>query len=234
MKKYIIILLVIPVLLLIGANAKRPKTETKEAAVAATTPVVIKRSDAEIKKFWQDELNNTVVGILSGKSPYSEINSRFLSANLKGIHINLSIEYHWASKKVGASSGFEQNGSPSISVYVPSLMDTFQALKSFNRPNWKEVFLSHVTIIFMHETEHLRNPKTTRPDHIDLDEESRAWADTCKYTIDPMVSNYKVDLISSEIPLYRAWKQCNGNSANPIWTSTMQTVYGTVDGKTKN
>ncbi len=199
-------------------------------------------SVTEQHSFWTNELHNLIYEQLAqGKLPYQKINKRFLDSNLliyektkNGITVSLSTNYHWSDKKVGAAAGYVEtnNNARVIEIYVPAFMDTFKELRTADVPRWREIFHSHSIIAFMHEVEHARHePGTTN--YVDVEEESRAWAETCRYTIVPLVEEYRCLLHPNEINIYLAWKLSNGDTNSPTWTNAIWKIYGVIAGKSQ-
>jgi len=245
-RDFIILLSVILVLvgeacfLISGANGEKSSSAVTEQICQANQvqkPRVLTKSDMEY--FIMTEINGILRSqLVMGKLPYEEINERFKSSNKlvigrtgKNINVTLVANYHWAHKGVEASEGCSSDGAVAcLELYIPAIMNTFERLSQSGNSNWHKVFQSHIIVIFMHEMEHARIAPPSN--HIDVSEESRAWADTCEYIIDPMVQNHGLPLFTTEDSLYRAWKIANGNTEDPVWINAVQNIYGEIDGLT--
>ena len=192
-----------------------------------------------MKKFWEEELNELIfLQLVESKLPYSEINEHFAdcikhinSRTGTPMNISLSTSYHWSSNDVEGSAGIEpKDGSVVITLFVPAIMDLFDFLTFSNFPHWREAFQTHCIILFMHEMEHLRKDTPTQK-HIDIAEESRAWAETCRYTIAPLVEKYHLPLISNDANMYYAWKESAGDANSEVWKLAIEKLYWDLDGK---
>jgi len=200
----------------------------------------VNRTD-DLVSFWNNELQETIHdGLALGKLPYPEIAERFKETNLeilrqtkKAIHIDCSTSYNWADKRVEGTAGMiESNNMACITLHIPAIRDTFDMLQKSRDLHWEEAFKSHQIILVMHESEHLR-AGDTKPTHIDMSEESRAWDDTCRYTIAPLAEKYHVPLFSSDAVIYRAWKEAGGDTNSFYWLEAMKKRYGEFDGRTR-
>lgn len=247
MRKNLIILLTV-ILWLLGvvsflisvANGEKSSPAVTEQVCQVNQvqkPRVLTKSDMEY--FIMTEINGILRSqLVVGKLPYEEINERFKSSNKlvigrtgKNINVTLVANYHWAHKGVEAAEGCSSDGAVAcLELYIPAIMNTFERLSQSGNSNWHKVFQSHIIVIFMHEMEHARIAPPS--DHIDISEESRAWDDTCRYVIDPMVEIYGLPLFKTEDGLYRAWKIANGNTKDPVWINAVQNIYGEIDGLT--
>lgn len=196
------------------------------------------RTDAEMKEFWNRELQELIGEQLpNSKLPYPEINERFANLNqiiVENTKAPLAIyrltNYSWASTDVVAAAGVDtSNNTRHVALYLPAIMDTFDMLRDSGETNWHAAFRSHILVVFMHEMEHTTD---VRPQwSIDINEESRAWAETCRHTIVPLAESHHVTLFQNEWKVYRAWKLANGDTGNTNWSSTMRRLYGKLDGK---
>ena len=193
----------------------------------------------ELVSFWTNELQSLVADqIVVGKLPYPEINDRFHFLNNtiitntgKPVAVTLSTLYHWASKRIEGAVGFnETNKTFGIDLYIPSIGDHFEELQRTSQDRWQDAFQCHIIILFMHELEHTL--ATNHAQHIDVQEESRAWADTCRYTVVPLFKKYHLPLIAGDGKFYHAWKDADGDMTNTLWLTAIQDRYGVFDGKT--
>ncbi len=208
------------------------KTEEQKATIKPS------RTEAEIKNFWEVEVAPTINSLVESKTQYAEVNARFTDSNnevFKKTHkvlaVNLSTAYHWATKDAEASAGFDfNNGSVSIEIYVQSIMDTFEVMRERSEPLWREAFCAHIIIVFMHEMEHARGD-IDQIKHIDINEEFRAWKETCRYTIAPLADKYHIPLTLNDFKVYMAWKESDVN--NQVWINAIRHLYADFDGRTK-
>lgn len=230
MKKYILPILVI-CLSVAGLVQLFKYLGSKEVqpVPAKQADRVVTRSEAECREFFSKNVETLLKSITSGKTSYPEINTRFTSAKLNQLSINLVTSYHWASKDIEGSAGKSSDGTPLIEIYVPAVMDAFEILKHAQMTHWHEAFESHIIVMFMHEMEHLRFDKK-KADHIDINEESRTWSETCRHIIAPLAEQ-KIPLLGNDAVLYVAWRDSLGNTGDPIWIEAIKHLYGDLDGK---
>ncbi len=214
--------------------SSNPKPQS--AMTSAKTPH--QWTESELKAFWARGAQKLIQeDLMNGQLPYPEINDRFRILNEKIIartgkpfHVSLSTKYHWADKRVEGSSGIDTNGVEGIELYVPAIANTFEILRTAGSPQWREAFQTHLIIIIMHEMDHTESDDKM-PGHIDIKEESRAWADTCRYTITPLFETHKQTFSESEYEFYRAWKLANGDPNSIYWLNAVKKRYGVIEGK---
>ncbi len=232
-KKHILIVIFTLIALFFVAFTHRNKetwVQNKPSPVVTCT-----RSDLEIRTFWDTEVNDVVKSIIKSESPYPEVNKHFqeyltriIEKTGKSLTVNLSTKYHKASDLVEASGGYDEKGNSAImEFYVPSIMDNFEANQKLNRPHWREAFKTHVLIIFMHEMEHIIKPSPSQKS-INMEEESRAWYDTCTYTVAPLMQKYRIPVSGDTWVLYQAWLDSNGQRFSPVWQDAIRNLYSKV------
>lgn len=81
-----------------------------------------------------------------------------------------------------------------------------------------------VLVTAMHELEHAAHPHENVA-MTDLSEESRAWQETCRHTIDPLVVNHGVPMFGTEASFYKAWVN-DGRRTGQAWTNNLYRLYG--------
>ncbi|MES2215918.1 MAG: hypothetical protein V4481_01320 [Patescibacteria group bacterium] len=210
----------------------RPKTASSMASIPTDY------SDADLHSFWDTHMKTLVADQWSkAKLPYPELNSRYtqLATQVyqrygKPFDVELVTSYHWASKRVGAAAGINTNGAADVSFFISAFLDSYKEIQTSTVPEWPRMWESHVLIIAMHEMEHAAYPsKDTKA--IDAEEESRAWTETMRYTVVPLVETYKMPLAPTELKFYLAWKASQGNAESPIWKQSIMSSYGAIDGR---
>jgi hypothetical protein len=233
------VIFVLLLLLIVGLIAKSLiKISTQSTSKSDVTSSYSEESmhefwDVHLKTLAQDQWANA-------QFPYPEINEHCKKLNAlitehtgKPLAVSMVTNYHWASKMVEAAAGFDHsNKTVSISLYIPSIMDAYKSLENSGQAQWKDLFVSQQTIILMHELEHAANGDVSRSKAIDITEESRAWAETCRYTTVPLLENYHLPINNIGGDLYKAWKECRADTNSPIWIQTIENHYGKFDGKT--
>lgn len=197
-------------------------------------------SEEELRAFWEKEGRQLIQrqwGV--AKLPYPEINSRIIQLQLviyentgKPFELLLITDYCSQNPAIqGAASIDERTSTMGIEIFVSPLFDQYKLLKSSGKSNWLETFHSHLLILAMHEMEHAT--VYPMPKVVSLEEESRAWAETCRHTIAPLVENHKVALApnDTEAVFYEAWKASQGNVQKPEWQAAVKRVYGSAIGR---
>lgn len=214
------------------ANSKPNASPSNTSTVSARV-----KSDVELHYFFDTEVKGIIDSIVDGNS-YPEINvhfkdyyDRIFQKTHKNLNIGLSITHHWASDNIEASGKYdEKTNTAMMEIYVPSLMYWFEINQALNQPHWKEAFKSHIIILFMHEMEHVI-PLAPSKEKIDIEEESRAWYNTCTYTIDPLIQKYKLPINNDSYKLYQAWLLSKGDRSSITWYNAVYNLYKPVLGK---
>ncbi|MEK7646469.1 MAG: hypothetical protein AAB381_02130 [Patescibacteria group bacterium] len=214
----------------------------KKSVPVATSPVVnmgnSSYSSDELKSFWSSELKPIAVDQWAGAQfPYPEINarsahlkSRVLERTQKGIRTHASFNYHWAGKTISATTGFNTNEHQvTFVLHVPALLDTFKEVRGSGRADWRKLFETYFTIMLMHEMEHAGYDGRSATAAVTKEEESRAWAETCRHTITPLVELYNLPTFQIQNRFYVAWKLSNGDTGHPAWQEVLESVYGLLD-----
>ena len=229
--------IVLIILLLVGLTATSSK---KQQTRSQTEPKASVYSVEQLHAFWDNKLKSIAQDQWAiSQIPYPEVNERckklhaqIIEHSRKALQISMVTNYHWASVLVEAAAGFDHsNNAVSISLYIPSILDSHLALERSKNPLWRKLFVSHQIILLMHELEHAANADISNSRAIDIAEESRAWAETCRHTIVPLVDTYQLPIHNIEVDLYKSWKQCNGDTNSPIWKQAIVRHYGGLDKK---
>ena len=229
-------MMLMSIVLVIAYYVVSPNPKPQSATTSSKTPR--QWTVPELKDFWAREAQSLIQDdLMNGHLPYPEINDRFRKLNEKIIartgkpfHVSLSTEYHWADMRVEGSAGIDTNGVEGIELYVPAIANTFEILRAAGNFQWRQAFQTHLIIIIMHEMDHTECDDKM-PEHIDINEESRAWADTCRYTITPLFETYKQTFSESEYEFYRAWKLANGDANSIHWLHAVRKRYSALEGK---
>ncbi len=217
---------------------KQQVTTEQPARVPPAAPATnaVPYTEAEMHRFWDENLKQLIeVQWLNKKLPFQEINDRFrvLTDSIKSITgtnpaIIASPYYHTHSTSVLGQAGRETNRltgtvQVSITLYIPTIMDYHKhALNKFGISAGH--FPITVLVTAMHELEHAAHPHENVA-MTDLSEESRAWQETCRHTIDPLVVNHGVPMFGTEASFYKAWVN-DGRRTGQAWTNNLYRLYG--------
>lgn len=209
-----------------------------QASAYKLEPLVIPHSIPSLGLFWKEELELMMSKqLLVHKLPFADINDRFLSGNMvlvaefrRPVSVEVIMTHHPRSKDIEISSGLDATGKiPSISIFLPALKATFDRMRASGFEEWREMFLNHVLVVFMHEMEHLRfRSGRPRDGKFDLDEESRAWHETCLHVLSPLIEDYKRPIHRAEGEIYAAWIKAGKNPADPTWRELIARRHGVV------
>jgi hypothetical protein len=193
----------------------------------------------ELQAFFQSEVWPVLSELIAGKLPYPEINERYKSGIAivekeygKALSCKLGVDYHPSDKGIEGSAGDRYDKDTGIIyIIVPAVKDKFEAMQASQQPKWREAFRSHVIVLFMHELEHLRfTLRMHRDEHIDMTEESRAWDETCKYVLEPLVAKYGQAVSPNDGVTLDCWLRAGRNINNPIWKREIELRYKDVPG----
>jgi len=185
----------------------------------------------EQHQFFDREVRPIIEEIAQGKTPYPEINERFkvLYSNVttrtgKAFGINMLTNYHELSKDAQMAVGAHPDGAISLAIYVPSLMDSCAETKRIFGNNWRSNFQLCVLTVFMHEMEHTTH--TSMRNGVSLAEESRAWAETCRHTLDPLARKHGRTLFWTDAGMMNNWIASGGDTNSPEWHAYINQLYG--------
>lgn len=188
----------------------------------------------EQHQFFDSEIRPVVEEIAQGRTPYPEINERFQSlySNVvkrtgKAFGINMFTNYHALSKDAQMAVGAHPDGAISLAIYVPSLMDSYEEAKRSFGNDWRSKFQICVLTVFMHEMEHTTQTSSMR-NSVSLSEESRAWAETCRYTLDPLSRKYGKTLFWTDAGMMKNWIASDGNTNSAEWNEYISRLYGSM------
>lgn len=206
--------------------------------IVVVASILVWRGDRQVHysieqqhQFYENELRNILEGCAGGKTPYREINERHqkLSADLvkkfgKHLNVNMVTDYHVLSKHIEMATGVQTNGTPEIAIFVPCVMDMFETVRQKHGDEWRVRFETHFLAIFMHEMEHTPMADVMTG-HVDVSEESRAWSETCRNTLRPLASKYRLTLIATEANMMRAWVESGEDTNAPAWNGYVSQLY---------
>ena len=220
-------------LLFIGCAEKKPDVT-----------ITITRSPytfEECRAFWDRHLSPIVEKqIGTGTIPYPEINDTYrknshsVASRLGKLTVSLSTNYHAISTLIEGSSGLQtNNNAPVITLYIPSIIDRHKSLKATGRPEYEEVFKTHMLVLYMHELDHLAHgPGTNVATHVDAYREAFIWSKTVEGVIAPLFEHHHALILGNEWQMYNAWTNAGRNANSPLWINAVREAYKEVDGKT--
>lgn len=208
------------------------------ATAVSAAPAAPYSPTPEMLAFFNAELRDLLVVQLSkANTPYPEVNARYKEGCEiirkefgKTLAAELQSAYHPAGKRVLGYAGLAADGSTSqISLVIPALKNRFAELKAKGDPQFRETFKLEVIIVVMHELEHLRYLlRFATVKEFNVEEETRAWFETCKYTIAPLVDKYGLPVDEEIQSVYLAWKITGQNPSDPDWKEVIQNLYSHV------
>lgn len=121
-----------------------------------------------------------------------------------------------------------EDGVPTVFIFIPSVMDLHAGEKRAGASS-KDSMRSFV-VDFMHELDHLAYGYVaeSRQD-VSIEErinnEKQAWAETCEYTIRPMLETHRATIASRQFAVYQAWVASRRDVNNPKWRSFIEEQY---------
>ncbi|MSU55582.1 MAG: hypothetical protein EXS46_03550 [Candidatus Taylorbacteria bacterium] len=209
----------------------------KKADVTSTTnsPYTLEECHA----FWDSKLAPIITQqLIKGETPYPEINHAF-SNNFTFVvsrygnpKVNLSTYYHPISPLIEGASGIFTNVA-TTTIYIPSIIDSYIALRNQGSSRFEEAFKTHVLVLYMHELDHLtHDPDIGNATHVDTDNEALIWARTVEEVIEPLIEKYQAKILRSDWRMYNAWTNAGKISNSTIWLNAIRELHRGVDGKT--
>lgn len=231
------------------SKEKEASAATKGAAAvsAGSTPLVsqsqqqqlkpLDYSEAAVRKFFSDHVETIFVdGFLNRKLEYPTILARYdkltqlIQARYgKMFDIRMDKNFNPVSPLVAESAGVEK-GSPYVGLILPAFMNIHRELIAENGDELgKKLFRQSIIVGFMHELDHLAfgfvTPEGSPKDHAkSLENETRAWAETCENTISELV-RLKLQLGPNEVTYYSAWVASDRSVSSPSWIAFIRNAY---------
>jgi hypothetical protein len=193
-----------------------------------------KYSKEETVQFWNLHLDKMIMNdLVGGKYEIPAINDRYkflldeiITKYGRPFGILGSISYYEKSKSAVACYTMKDL---KIGIFIPVAMDSYQELKMSNKSGWEKQFEAFVIISFIHEVEHVAGGAIDRDlgdKKAFIEEETRAWSETCEHTISTFLnSGYSLD--PSSAIYFRNWLDC-GRENNECWRSFIEREYSSV------
>lgn len=159
------------------------------------------------------------------------IGASILQRYKKRYVVGISSEYHPSEKVRGSILGAAgalgtKTGSPTVFLHVPAAKDFFETLQRENLVLAQERFKNTVTIIYLHEMQHLGSGLIDEVDQkINLAFETKVWARTCADIIVPMIEVYHLEVGPVGKAWYDAWLRAGRDENNPLWLEEVRKWY---------
>lgn len=193
------------------------------------------RTPQELIDFANTEVKPIIEGLAKDRLPYLEICARFRDTvdvvhRCTGHRLGFAVlpQYCPLSKEIMSLVTDGTNGAPMVVVFLPAIADFYDVMKQVGRPRWRELFQSDLIVATMHSMEGARQCPRTKDRQEQVD--SEAWANTCRYTLDPLYQRYRVPLTPKAFYIYRAWILSGGGDESfSCWTNAMQRMKQTND-----
>jgi len=223
--------------LFLSRKAKLTETSKRswQTVPAPVAPAPKPRSEAELKEFWAKRMKRTFEDeLLNYRYPIAEINERyvFLARKIeeryqKKLQVSMVSTFNPASKQIMAGPMIK-NGIPIVELIVPALVNNHGWLVEQHGEKLGEELFEISTIVgFIHELDHLAYGYVSEDRSLDslVELERLAWAQTCEYTLRPLVEKDAVRLGESERIYYLAWINGGRNPDSPAWRKFIMDAY---------
>jgi hypothetical protein len=192
--------------------------------------------------FFNEKMAPVIVQIINQQHATPEINQRFLEIakklkatfpqNQQALALQIVPGQKSEIRNAPGASGLI-NGMPTIGLYVGFWREIEKELERSFGPEAPAVFRTTVAINFMHESEHLAQLKPGMENkNATVNEEIIAWANTCQYTIEPLVKQGK-KIANSQRLFYQAWSMAGRNVKNQAWIDYIKSTYKSLPGYEK-
>ncbi|MFA5878496.1 MAG: hypothetical protein WC845_03980 [Candidatus Staskawiczbacteria bacterium] len=194
-------------------------------------------SDNELKSFWINNFGLKLEKLRTFAEQFPEVKQRFdegfeIIGNIYGKPINIKFVLGYTDHRdVMWYSGVGDKGAPMVFIVLPNVMNLdawFGVIDSDYRKGQKELLYTAVLVGVMHELDHLRlNMKNRSPS--DVDElvlgEKQAWAETCQYTISPLIEKYNRKVDPDSFFFYRKWIASGRDKKSQLWEAEIRKEY---------
>lgn len=193
---------------------------------------------AELELFWTNHLHVPLTQTLYyGLYNIQDIQERyiFLSQKINSRYgrelvFNVVMTYLPQSRYVPMASGVDK-GTPTVYVFLPSVIDND---KSGREEGLTAEDLELGSVVgLIHEMDHLafgfvqeeRDGYVSTLDEL-VNDEKRAWAETCEHTLRPLVEKQKKKFSSGTLMYLQAWNKCGRNAHSQLWDEFIRVCYG--------
>ncbi len=231
------------IILLLGAVAtgvflgsKYKSGVDKKIPPTIEQPIHKLHTETEMKEFWSRHLKKVFEDeLINSKYSVTEINERYklLTEKIRLRHkqnLQVSLVTNFSKDSESALAGpWIKNGKPTVDLIIPSLMRVHESLiKKHGIMLGEKIFELTAVTAFIHELDHLAFGYMNEQD-ISLktlvENECLAWAQTCEYTIRPLVEKCRFKLSESEQTYYSNWINSDRNADNPLWKEFIHKTY---------
>lgn len=138
---------------------------------------------------------------------------------------------YWPMEKQTVVATRIENDIPTIAIFIPSLMDLREAEKKVGVRD--EESERGFVVDLLHELDHLAHGFVSvtgeaLPVPQRLDNERRAWAETCEHTIRPLLEKRRLSIAPRHFACYQAWVASGRDSNSRVWRSFIDRQYRTL------
>lgn len=216
-----------------------PGVVKDKSSVTEVTPQIQELSQAEFYEIWNNKLQDLRSLLESHQSRYPEIAERYnnLLAQVKirygkDVAITIATNYNPRNRNIIAGSEVTAEG-PEFGIFVPALGGIYKEKESEHREGWQEEFQNLTIISAMHELDHLASGYVLSPQDQDtsfdgrINREKHAWAETCEFTIEPLVkSGARIEF--SDMLRYRAWVASGRDVNSKAWDASIRDIHKSI------
>lgn len=193
------------------------------------------------KAFWAAHLDQVIrVELMASPSTYriKEIRERYatLAQEIEtryGRIMGLCPITNYNEKSHDILAGCSMTyGLPRVELVIPLFMEKFETYQMSGNSDWEERFELLAVLSVMHEMEHIAlgqveegNPEISFEKLVE--NEKAAWANTCQFSIGPLVEIYQAPISSSDMLYYNDWIACGKNPDSQAWDKAIRGAYET-------
>jgi|GEM_PF-4265666 hypothetical protein len=144
-----------------------------------------------------------------------------------GYRFDVVNQYSPLSPFITTACGMKE-AVPYVQVFMPSLMELYKVFKRTGGTD--EQFQTSFVIDFLHELDHialglLPRDGETAPWVKRVDNERLTWAETCEYTLRPLLEIHRLKIEVRHFDAYTAWLKCARNPDSEVWRAFITGVY---------
>lgn len=220
------------------ARQENRQTTSKSTQPTISPVLAPKTSKAVFYQFWDEQMKDLFgAETLCFRSPTPEMNDRYLLLTRmvekryrRPLEINRTTAYNKRSELIMAGCWIS-NDVPHIDLIVPALIDSYNRLvKTNGQLVGEQLFKTCAAISFIHELDHLAhgyvsiNHQNKSLDFL-IEIERLAWAQTCEFTIRPLVEKHGIALDESDQIYYEDWVKAGRDASSPIWIDSIRSAY---------
>lgn len=233
----LVLLFAIPAIIVffLYPSSSRIGTPTAPPTTNLVSTIPTSWTSEEMQTFLHTRLENLLTNIFpNGAYAIPEVQTRYTTLERK-IHERYGKEFTYSvvnsylpQSKFMTIASQVQDGTPTIIIFLPSLMDLFEAERKAGARN--EDSDRSFVIDLLHELDHLAFGLVPKEGEVLsaekwMENEQWAWGQTCEFTIRPMLENHRMKIGARHFIQYDGWVRSKRDASSPFWKAFVREKY---------